>query len=169
MEYNFCRRCGTALTHQQGTAYTCANNHTIFANASPTVGIFFVTPDNEVLLSVRGIEPHKGMLDAFGGFVDGAETLEHAAKRELEEELGLKSGDYTPLQYLTSGVGQYPFGGETSPVISSFFWSTLNVAISETYDDVAGVATYPLAEVPLDKLHDEDIVTGIKALQKKLL
>lgn len=169
MEMNFCRRCGTSLTASELPAYTCEHGHTIFANAAPTTGIFFVTEDNQVHLSVRGIEPHKGMLDAFGGFVDGAETLEVTVARELTEELGLQPGDYTTPEYLTSGVGHYPFGGEILPVVSAFFWSRLLVDSVIPRDDVAAIATYPLADVPLDKLHDQDIVAGIKALQAKLL
>lgn len=167
---NFCRRCGSPLTHLEHHVYQCANQHTIFANSSPSTGIFFVTADNQVLLSVRGIEPHKGMLDAFGGFVDGAgESFEHAAVRELAEELGLQSGDYEPLHYLTSAAGNYPYQGETLPVLTTFYWSRLLVDTPTPQDDVAAITTYPLADVPLDKLHDQDIVAGIKALQAELL
>lgn len=166
---NFCRRCGLQLTHVEKHIYTCGQRHTIFANSSPTVGIFFVTDDNHILLSVRGIEPRKGMLDAFGGFVDGAESLEHTIERELEEELGLKKDDYTPPKYLTSATGVYPYSGEDLPVLSSLYWSRLLVDTPMPRDDVADIATYHLAEVPLEKLHDQDIVTGIKALQRHLL
>lgn len=169
MEMNFCRRCGTALTAGEPPVYTCEQGHTLFANAAPTTGIFFVTEDNHVHLSVRGIEPHKGMLDAFGGFVDGAETLEEAVARELAEELGLQPGDYTTPEYLTSGVGFYPYGGEVITVLSAFFWSRLRMDSVTPQDDVAEIATFPLADVPLARLHDQDIVAGIKALQAKLL
>ena len=169
MEMNFCRRCGLALKHIENHIYECANKHILFANASPTVGIFFVTDDNQVLLSVRGIEPRKGMLDSFGGFVDGAEPLELAVARELEEELGLKPGDYTTPEYLTSGVGNYPYKNEVMPILSSFFWARLLTDDITPQDDVADIATYPLANVPLDKLHDKDIMDGVRALQEKLL
>ena len=169
MEMNFCRRCGASLTRTDKHMYKCEQGHIIFANSAPTTGIFFVTDDNQVLLSVRGIEPHKGMLDAFGGFVDGAETLEHTIERELEEELGLKPENYTPPKYLISGVGNYPFKGEVLPVLSSFYWSKLLIDTPTPRDDVADIATFPLAEVPLNKLHDQDIVAGIKALQAELL
>lgn len=169
MEMGFCRRCGAKLSDQGNYVYVCANNHTIFANASPAVGIFFVTATNHVLLSVRGIEPHKGRLDAFGGFLDGPERLEEAIERELGEELGLKTGDYTTPQYLTSGVGQYPYGGEIMPVVSSLFWSQLLIDNPTPQDDVADIASFPLADVPLELLHDADIIHGIKMLQKLLL
>lgn len=171
MEMNFCRRCGTPLAHIEKHIYKCEQGHPIYANASPSVGIFFITEKNEILLSVRGGEPRKGMLDAFGGFVDGAETLEHAIARELEEELHLKPDDYTTPVYLLSDVGNYPYQGEVLSILSILFWSRLHVDSSRLspHDDVADIAIYPLADIPLDQLHNQDIVTGIKASQAKLL
>lgn len=166
---NFCRRCGSPLKHLENHVYKCANDHIIFANSSPTVGIFFVTHDNQILLSERGIEPHKGMLDSFGGFVDGEETLEHAAIRELEEELSLTANDYEPLQYLTSSVGHYPYKNEVLPALTTFYWSRLKSnQIPNPSDDVAAVHSVPLEEVDFSQLHDNDIKDGVRALQTLL-
>ena len=71
MEMNFCRRCGTPLAHKGGNAYTCTNSHQLYVNAAPTVGVFLIADDGQVLLARRGIEPGKGLLDTFGGFADG--------------------------------------------------------------------------------------------------
>ncbi len=55
--------------------------------------VVFTIHDNElkVLLVRRGNEPFKGKWAIPGGFVDMNESLETAAKRELEEETGVKN------------------------------------------------------------------------------
>lgn len=167
MEMIFCRRCGSALANVENHVYQCENDHVIFANCSPTVGVFFVTPDGDVLLSERGIEPRKGMLDAFGGFVDGEESLEKAVERELEEELGLQSSDYEELRFLCSEVGHYPYRNETLPVLSTLFWTRLTSSGNPIASyDVAAIRKIPLHEVDLSQLHDVDIRTGIQKLQQ---
>lgn len=162
----FCRRCGSSFNDTTNHVYICANGHTIYANASPTVGIFFVTDDNQVLVSRRGIEPFKGQLDSFGGFLDGAESFEQAAARELQEELSLSLTDYEPLQYLCSHQGAYPLAGEVIPITSVFFWSRLTTSRPlQPLDDVAEIVSVPLFEFKSDEV-GEDIRAGIARLQQ---
>lgn len=167
---NYCRRCGTLLTNLEKHIYKCKNEHIIFANSSPAVGVFFITPDNQVILSERGIEPHKGMLDAFGGFADKEESLEDAAIRELKEELNLEPSDYEELHYLCSSIGHYPYKEEFLPVISSLYWTRLQTSKELTpADDVASIHSIPLQDIDMNLLHDDDIRDGIRALQKLFL
>lgn len=170
MEMNFCRRCGKPLEHIQDHVYKCADDHTIFANQSPAVGIFFVSADNQkVLLSTRGIEPHKGMLDALGGFLDANETFEEGAARELREELDLEPEDYEPLTYLTSGYDSYPYQSDNVPFVSVLFYTKLrNKKTLRPADDVAAVDWYSLETVALDQLHADDIREGVRELQRIL-
>ncbi|HSX42971.1 MAG TPA: NUDIX domain-containing protein [Candidatus Saccharimonadales bacterium] len=168
LEMNFCRRCGAGLSKAAGNGHECPNGHTIFENPSPCVGIFFVTADQHVYLSERGIQPHKGMLDAFGGFVDsGDESLETATERELQEELSLAPGDYEPLRYLTSATSRYPYEGEDLEIMSILYWTRLKGTHDlKPSDDVAAVRKLPLHAVPFDDLHADDIRIGIRVLQR---
>lgn len=167
MEMRFCRRCGIPLEHIEHHIFRCQNNHVIYANASPTVGIFFLDDHNTVFLARRGIEPRKGMLDSFGGFLDGNESLEAAAARELREELSLTPDEYEPLHYLCSYGTTYSYGGESTPITSTMFWSrfTTNRSLAPS-DDVAEIVKQPLSAVNLDDLHQDDIRFGIITLQK---
>lgn len=166
---NFCRRCGSSLTNVENHIFKCENEHIIFANCSPSTGVFIINPDGKLLLSVRGIEPHKGMLDAFGGFLDGEETAEDALARELTEELGITTNDYSAPTYLTTAVGHYPYKNETLPVLTLLYYVTLKPGvILQPQDDVADIVEVDLFDVDYTLLHDDDIVVGVKALQKQL-
>jgi ADP-ribose pyrophosphatase YjhB (NUDIX family) len=170
MEMNFCRRCGATLTQKNNSHYVCTNGHNLYVNAAPTVGIFFLTTDNQVLLSVRGIEPFKGSLDSFGGFVDNMETVEDAAVRELQEELGLNLDDYEPLTFLSTETGLYPYDGEKRSILGTFFWSRLKPGVQAiAADDVASIEQVPLAEIDFNKLDNGDVKAAIRKLQELFL
>ena len=167
---NFCRRCGSALTQQTASYYICAQNHKLYVNAAPTVAVFFLTEDNHVLLSIRGIEPFKGKLDTFGGFVDDGETVEQAAVRELQEELGLTPDQYDPLTFLSTEVAIYPFDGEDRSILGTFFWSRLKPGVTPVAaDDVAEVVQLPLADIDLTQMDNVDVRTATEKLQKLFL
>lgn len=170
MEMNYCRRCGTELATKTEGIYVCQNNHTLYVNAAPCVGIFFIDENNNVLLSVRGIEPFKGALDSFGGFIDDQERVEDALARELQEELGLTTDDYEAPKFLGSEIGRYPFGGESRSILSLFFWSRLKPnAKPVPADDVADLELVPLADLDLSKMDNTDVREAVRKLQNILL
>lgn len=163
---NFCRRCGEKLVHNGGNVYKCKNEHTSFLNSAPAVGVFILTPENDVILGVRTFEPFKGKLDSVGGFVDNEENFEQALQREIKEEIGLSPEDYEPFVYLSSGYGVYPYGGEDCPVLSTFY-STRLVTDKPLVpnDDVAEIVTIAINDVDIESLGGADIVAGFKALK----
>lgn len=168
MEMYFCRRCGSPLSNLERHVYVCPNRHTLFANASPTVGIFLVTDDAHVLLAVRRIEPRQGCLDAFGGFLDGAEDFQTAAQRELTEELSLQASEYGELHYLTSQSAAYKYQGDTIPVVTVFYWARLTTERSlKPADDVAAVALKEIQSLDLAVFDGaDDVKAGFIALQE---
>jgi len=75
-----------------------------------------------ILLIKRANEPFKESWALPGGFIEMDETLEESAKRELEEEAGLKN--ITLKQFYAYGnPGRDPRGR----VISIAFWGVLDV------------------------------------------
>jgi ADP-ribose pyrophosphatase YjhB (NUDIX family) len=166
MDMNFCRRCGTRLTHVKAHIYKCEQGHPIYANSSPGVGIFLINEQDEVILSVRAIDPKKGMLDVMGGLIDGEETAEDAAKRELMEELSLKEGEYGPLTFLSTSVVPYDYKGEMVPILAIFFYARLKTSRElSPSDDVAEIYTASLNNVDEDSFFSDGIRAGFKKLK----
>lgn len=168
MEMNFCRRCGIALTHNGNDEYSCASGHVVYANPSPATGIFLITASDDIVMSVRGIEPHIGKLDTFGGYIDIGETVEEGLVRELREELSLEPHEYETPRYLTSAVGQFYARGENNTVLGCFFWSRLltNRELLPS-DDVASIHTAPIDKFDPSAFHNDDIRQAFTELQRQ--
>lgn len=162
---NYCRRCGAALEPEHDGAYRCLNGHTLYLNPAPASSLFLLHENGSIIFSVRGIEPRKGMLDSFGGFVDSGETFESALARELKEETGLTPEDYSMPIYLTSATGPYEYGGEARVVLSNFYYATLRSGAEvQALDDVGSIKILQPSEVNLDDFGESDVKDGFKAL-----
>jgi ADP-ribose pyrophosphatase YjhB (NUDIX family) len=61
--------------------------------------------DNRLLLLKRGIEPYRGSWAPPGGFVEQGESLENAAVREVEEEVGIR---ISPSKLMPHGLVSLP-------------------------------------------------------------
>jgi mutator protein MutT len=108
----FCAPCGqpTAPFHEHGHARArCGACGWIdYANPKPAVGAVLVR-DGKVLLSRRAREPHAGLWDLPGGFLESGEHPEAGIVRELREETGLAA---RVVSLVHVGVGDY-FGHGT--------------------------------------------------------
>lgn len=165
---NFCRRCGQGLNLQKNHIFQCKNGHTLFKNASPATTLILVNNKGEVGLSVRNINPGKGMLDFPGGFCDGAETLEHCLAREIQEECGLSPHDYSPAQYLTSFLDDYNYKGETIKVLTACFWAQIKSGVTITpSDDVAQIVFMAYDNIDLPKLQWPHQFSAVEQLQQQ--
>ena len=168
MEMNYCRRCGEPLTRLEGHIYKCAGGHTLFANASPTVGILFVNDQQEVLMAIRKFEPGKGNLDMPGGFCDGIETIENGLMRELDEELGLGADDVEGLEFMLTHIDSYDYQGETLPCLCSVYTGRLKPGVTpKPADDVADVAFMKYEAIDHSKVQFPSILAGLEVLHSR--
>jgi len=163
---NYCRRCGAKLTVDHDHVYTCENGHTIYNNAFPASSLWILNDKNEVLVATRAHAPGKGLLDSPGGFNDGAETYEDSVGREILEELGLQSSDYTKPQYILSGVDTYEWADETLKVLTAVYYAKLIGSPSiKALDDVAEIDFMPIDSVDTDMIYFDAPRAGFIALR----
>jgi 8-oxo-dGTP diphosphatase len=171
MEVKYCRRCGEKLRQKDSlSCFICKNGHIIYINAAPTVGLFLVKNDlRTIILSQRGIEPRKGELDSFGGFVEVDEHFEEALEREVQEETSLTRSNYSTPTYLGSSTAQYLFSGEERTVISTLFFSIISDDVQlKAHDDVADIVTIDIDKIDESKITATDTLCGIRLLRKQL-
>ena len=113
-------------------------------------GAVIVNSAGELLLVRRGQEPGMGLYSVPGGRVEPGETLEMACAREVLEECGLKVAVGRPLgQVERSGPG-----GVTFDITD--FACTVTGGHLQAGDDAGEVRW-----VPLDRLADQPLVTGL--------
>lgn len=151
--FRFCPRCaGESLRAESAKSWRCSDcGFRYFHNVAVAVAVLIRVGD-ELLLTRRAEEPAAGLLDFPGGFVDGEETLEQAAVRELAEELGL-SVDPAALRYGFSGHNRYPYAGITYLTADVFFLLELPQRPTlRCADDVAEAQWHSLSQLPWEEL-----------------
>src|SRR4030095_2615056 len=95
----------------------------------------------KVLLIERGLEPFKGRWALPGGFVRVDETLDTAARRELEEEAGLSNGFLEQL-YTIGTWGRDP----RERVVSVAYYALVKLSehAAKAATDAANASWFPV-------------------------
>lgn len=119
-----------------------------FARPSVTVDIAALKREGKrdyVLLIRRGKEPYQGHWALPGGFVDENEPLAAAARRELEEETGVRGVELTQLGAY-GDPGRDPRGW----TVSVLFYCVVKAKAvrPKAADDAAQAQWFPLAALP---------------------
>jgi 8-oxo-dGTP diphosphatase len=112
-----------------------------------------------VLLVGRANPPHRGFLALPGGFVEGHESAEAAALRELSEETGL-SGRIVGLVGLYSRPGRDPRG----PTATAAYLIEATGGKLLAGDDAASARFVPIARATRQRLafdHNEVLADGL--------
>jgi len=117
--------------------------------------------DTKILLIQRGRYPFEGCWALPGGFADMNETLEEAAKRELQEETGLKNIELS--QFYTFGDLNRDPRGRTVSVVYYGFVKAENSTVKGG-DDARDAKWFSLKNLPLLAFDHNTII--MKALKK---
>lgn len=141
----FCPKCGSNEFKAKGErSLKCANcGFHYFVNSAAAVACLVTDDVGRLMLVTRGVEPNYGKLDLPGGFIDPLETAEHAVKRELFEELGLR---VKTMEYLGSAPNEYVF--------SEFTVITLDMAFKITAESVENLN--PMDDILDYKFYSEE-------------
>lgn len=120
--------------------------------------------DLQVLLIRRGLQPFKDKWALPGGFVRVEETLDDAARRELEEETGLKDVFLEQL-YTFGSVKRDP----RERVVSVAYYGLVKPAAVQAATDAAEAQWFPVTQVPaLAFDHATILDTALTRLRGKL-
>ena len=142
-EARFCPRCGQLADITFPRSIACPHcGYAAYFNPKPVAGAIPVDDDDRVILLRRGFDPARGRCTFPGGFVDLGESVEDAAHRETDEELGI------PIE-LGQLVGVYSRADD---------WVALIVFLAralghpQTTPEATEVRSFAQAEVPWDEL-----------------
>ncbi|MCP4675983.1 MAG: NUDIX hydrolase [Deltaproteobacteria bacterium] len=122
--------------------------------------------DLKVLLIQRDVEPFAGIWALPGGFVNMDETLDESAKRELQEETGLKKLFLEQL-YTFAAVDRDP----RERVVSVAFFALVNISAHKVKSatDARDAAWFSVVDTPtLAFDHDEILKMALERLKGKV-
>ena len=146
----FCPLCGGKLKikrmpkdeHPRQVCSACG--FILYCNPVPTV-LAIVERGNKILLTKRGIAPHKGYWDLPGGFVEIGQNLEDALRQEIKEELGV---EVKSLTYYGSFVSKYKILKMTEDIVGSAFKVKLKSEDFKPGSDVDDVRWFDKDNLP---------------------
>lgn len=116
----------------------------------------------EVLLVQRGRQPFAGYWSLPGGSQELGETLEEAARRELQEETGLSAGPLAFARFVE------PMARDADGKVLRHFVLGIFVCRSFSGEAVAGDDAAAAAWIPVDALDDQAMTPGTAAIVRAL-
>ncbi|WP_338395529.1 NUDIX hydrolase [Fulvitalea axinellae] len=148
----YCPKCGKkSFVYQENDSLLCdACGFRFYINSSAAVAVLITDKQGRLLLTRRKFEPHQGMLDLPGGFVDVGETGEEACIREIKEELAL---DIEKLHYKISVPNEYVYGGVMYFTLDLTFHAEIkDLNTLKAHDDVVEALFFSPEDINLNKI-----------------
>jgi ADP-ribose pyrophosphatase YjhB (NUDIX family) len=142
-EARFCPRCGQSAEVHFPQRIDCPHcGYSAYYNPKPVAGAIPVDDEGRVILLRRGFDPGRGLWTFPGGFVDLGESVEEAAHRETDEELGMAIE-------LGALVGVYSRADHGVVLIA---YRARAIGQARTTPEAVEVRAFALSEIPWDEL-----------------
>jgi len=142
-EARFCPRCGRSAEVSFPQRIACRHcGYAAYFNPKPVAAAIPLDGGGRVILLRRGFDPGRGLWTFPGGFVDLGESVEAAARRETDEELGIAI-ELGPL------VGVYSRADERVVLI---VYRGLAVEEPRTTPEAVEVRSFAPSEIPWGEL-----------------
>lgn len=147
--FTFCPRCGNPLTPHKGGFPTCSHcGLHFYINPKPCTTVIVFDNNASILLTKRGIEPHKGKWDLPGGFTVPNESIIESAKREIREELNV---EIEVDRILDSLPDEYEYQGILYPTLPTIMTAHIVSGTLRVQDDVVDFSFFtPREALELD-------------------
>jgi ADP-ribose pyrophosphatase YjhB (NUDIX family) len=142
-EARFCPRCGQPAEVKFPRQIACSHcGYSAYCNPKPVAAAVPFDDKGRVILLRRGFEPGRGLWTFPGGFVDLGESVEEAARRETDEELGIAIE-------LGALVGVYSRHDDRVVLI---VYRALAVGAPRTTPEAVEVRSFASHEIPWEEL-----------------
>ena len=147
----YCPKCGTdSFTGRGDKSYLCKECNFVYYHNAAAATVAIIRCSREILMSVRGCEPYKGMLDLPGGFQEYGESFEEGITRELEEEIGIV---IESPEYIFSLPNIYPYKGVVYHSSDAYFEVLFDEKpVVEAGDDVSGLKWVDIDEIDYSQI-----------------
>jgi len=108
-----------------------------YYNVAVSSAVLITAADGTCLFIRRARDPGKHKLALPGGFVDRGESAEHAAVREVREEVGVQ---LDRVEFMASFPNLYAYREVEYPVVDLFFIARVPSRVGRALEDVTAVA-----------------------------
>lgn len=128
------------------------------------VAVLRLEAEPEILLVRRKLPPFQSSWALPGGFMEMEETLEEAARRELQEETGLEAGEL--IRFDTYDAPDRDPRGRTITQVFITVWKSV-MGSPEAGSDAGELRWFPLAGLPELAFDHDRIIRDVIRMMKE--